>query len=336
MKRVKDFMGDGFTLGQPHHFSALGVAPIISDSMVEIPPIDLLQEALDKKTILITEVNESGSVPVVKVENKSTDRSCLLLEGMVISGGKQTRNLLASVIVLAGATIQIPVACVERNRWSYSRRDFQSTSSIFRAKSRAVQKTGVTASLRLHGTYHADQGAVWRETQDSLNLAGAYSPTSNYSDAHEKMTARIQGFVQSIQPVADQVGAIFFSHEGVIGAEVMATPELFSRSHDQIVGSFAWEALSAPPLNGVSIDPVKAWWGNVLDSPFTLHKSVGVGDDVRIETDHIIGSGLVYGGITMHLSCFPAIDPLFQRQPTRLNRSSIRERQRNLRSTIGD
>ena len=332
--KIKEIIGSGFSLGQPYHFSALGVAPVISDGIIAIPPLDLLDEALEKKTLTITEVSEA-TVPLLRVENRSPDRSCLLLEGAVISGGKQTRNLIASVIVLAGTTIQIPVACVERNRWSYTRRDFKSASSILRAKSKRVQKSSVTASLRHNGTYRADQGAVWRETQDSLNLAGTHSPTSNYRDAHEKMASRLQDFVQAIPPAPNQLGAIFFSHEGVIGAELLATPELFSRSNDQIVGSFAWEALSAPPLNRIRIDPIKGWWENVLESPATLHQSVGVGDDIRIQTDQIIGSGLIYGGIMTHLSCFP-IDPLFDRPPSRLTRSSIRERQRNLRSTIGD
>jgi hypothetical protein len=102
------------------------------------------------------------------------------------------------------------------------------------------------------------------------------------------------------------------------------------------VRSLAFSSLSPFRFTSFPIDPIKNCWEKVLESPVTLHQSVGVGDVLRIETNQIIGSSLIYGGITMHLSCLPAIDPLFQRYSTRLNRSSIRERQRSLRSTIGD
>lgn len=138
-----------------------------------------------------------------------------------------------------------------------------------------------------------------------LREAGVRSSTDSFQDAREHVSHQIEEFAQCIQPIPGQVGAVFFGKRGVIGAEFLASPDLFSRCIDKIVRSFAFEVLSAPSLNGTSADTSKAWWAEMLQSPFSKHDSVGVGVDIRTEANNMIDLGLMYGKVVIHFSGFP-------------------------------
>lgn len=332
--RLQDLAPMNFEFGDLYKIHGLGVVPLLTDQIPTVPTIQMLDEVIEIGAVTIQEVSESGAVPFLSLRNCG-ENPVLILDGEEIIGGKQNRIMNTTVIVMAGCSIRINVSCVEAGRWNPLSLNFTSGKSIFRATSRAVHKQGVTNSLRREGVPVSNQGAVWNEVERSLREFNVASKTENFQEARQQVSHKIEEFVQAVQPLENQIGSIFLNNQGIIGAELLATPDLFRRSHAKIISSFAFEVLSAPDLNGVSIEPVKAWWGQVLESPFSKHPSAGVGDDVRIQTEQVIASGLVYGGAMMHLSCFP-LDPLFDRRPARLTRSSIRERQRNLRSTIGD
>ena len=71
----------------------------------------------------ISEIGEAGSVPELTLTS-TADRPVLLLDGEELIGAKQNRILNTSVLVAAGATLTLPVSCVEHGRWRYARRDF--------------------------------------------------------------------------------------------------------------------------------------------------------------------------------------------------------------------
>ena len=52
------------------------------------------------------------------------------------------------------------MSCMEAGRWNFNRRDFQAGEAVFRARSRAVQKASVAASLDAEGSYRSDQGGL--------------------------------------------------------------------------------------------------------------------------------------------------------------------------------
>ena len=72
---------------------------------------------------VIDELNDA-SVPDLTVTNPGKT-PLLLIEGEQFIGGKQNRTVNISVLVAAGATLKIPVSCLEAGRWG-RQRDFQS------------------------------------------------------------------------------------------------------------------------------------------------------------------------------------------------------------------
>src|SRR5207244_13561288 len=92
----------------------LRLVPILGPSH-EQPMYELLrQETL--AFVQITEVSESGSVPVLRVHN-ALDVRAFLMDGQELVGAKQNRILNTDVLVPAKATLAIPVSCVEQGRW---------------------------------------------------------------------------------------------------------------------------------------------------------------------------------------------------------------------------
>lgn len=330
---IKDLMPAGLEFGNLIKFRGLGVLPVLNSQAPEIEVLTL-DEALNRGEIEIREINEGGSVPFLDVENRG-EKPVLILDGEELVGGLQNRVVNVTVMIKARATLQINVACVERGRWSHRSPRFGS-GMVFRASSRAVHKQGVAANIRNSGVPLADQGAVWNQVQRTLDEVGARSRTNDFQDARRHVEHRIEEFVEAIRPVEHQIGSIVVGEqERVRGVELLATPDLYSRCHEKIVASFAFDALKARHLNGVSPDPIKAWWNRMLSAPISRQKAIGTGDHVQTEVTDVIGTGLIDDrGRLIHLSCFPLVPPLPLNRSRKTGRSSATDRKNRLRSSI--
>jgi hypothetical protein len=291
-----------------------------------------LDHALGAGVVKVTETSEGGEVPFLLVENNG-NHPVIILDGEELWGGKQQRIVNSTVIIPGQYTIKIPVSCVQRGRWQEQRSDFQSPKSIFRAKSRAVKTATVSLSLREGRGYRSDQGAVWREVEQTLTGLRVASPTHDYREGMDTVTHQIDEFVAAIRPIENQVGALFLGQQQeILGLEILATPALFSASCEKIVKSFAFETLGHSDLTNINADGAMDWWANVIKADFSVQQSVGAGEDVRINTQDGIGSGLLWNDALVHLCCFPYVQ---QREPRpNTQRTSVGQRRRNLRSNI--
>ena len=121
-------------LGPPQAHLNLTAFPLLSEAG-EAPFYLTLGEAIKTKTAQIDEISEGGSVPEILFEN-SGDLPVLLLDGQELIGAKQHRILNLTILVPARSTLVIPVSCVERGRWHWSRRDFSESEDIAFSKMR--------------------------------------------------------------------------------------------------------------------------------------------------------------------------------------------------------
>jgi len=270
-------------------------------------------------------VSEGGSVPLLRAENSGVN-PVLILDGEEVGGGKQYRIVNTSLIILPGKMMDIPVSCMEAGRWNRQREDFAAGEAVFRAKSRAVQKASVTSSLRQEGSFRSDQGAVWNEVSDSLAEMHAPSTTSDFRAGRAKVAHRIDAFVEAIRSFDHQVGAIFLSKHGILGLELLATPELFDRCLRKIVRSFAFEVLADEDLSTVPRDSAAAWWEKVQKAPLSKRSSPGAGEDLRVEVSDLIGSGLLWNDALVHFSCFPGTTSSSEDRGSDTRRASVSER----------
>ena len=114
-------------VGDPVRYQSLSVFPLFSDGNGGVE-YRLADEALADESVAVEEVDESGSVPDLLVENKG-DIRVLFLEGEELVVAKQNRILNTSVLVTAHTKTKIPVSRVEQGRWGYRSRYFGSSGS---------------------------------------------------------------------------------------------------------------------------------------------------------------------------------------------------------------
>lgn len=328
--RLNELISNNLLMGNPMTVHGLGIIPLIGDTVPALPELDLLEHALAGGTLKITEVSEGGAVPFLRAENRGS-KPILILDGEELTGGKQNRIVNTTIIIAAETSIKIPVSCVEAGRWNRQREDFVSGEALFRAKSRAAQKKGVAMSLHSGGTFHSDQGEVWREVDASLSELRVESPTANFREGREGVSHRIEEFVRGARPVEKLVGAVFFSPAGVLEVEVLGAWDLFAPSLGKIVRSFAFEVLSVSGFEAIETEPVRKWWTKVLEAPMSRHPSPGVGEDLRIDESGLIGSGLLWNDSLIHFSCFPGEESK-RTNEANTRRASAGERRTRLRN----
>src|SRR5210317_2233968 len=125
----------------------------------------LLDEALEENSIDIIEIDEGGSVPDLKVKNKS-GKMLLLIDGEEVVGAKQNRIINTTILIAASTTVTIPVSCVEQGRWDYKSDKFYSEKRVMSSSMRAQKSGQVQHSLRERGEARADQGAIWDAVEE--------------------------------------------------------------------------------------------------------------------------------------------------------------------------
>lgn len=96
-------------LGAPQVCRQVTVFPINSDCGADLTYITLA-EALSNERVVITEVNESGSVPELRVTNDA-DVPVLIVDGEELRGAKQNRVCNTTVLLREKSTTVLPVSC---------------------------------------------------------------------------------------------------------------------------------------------------------------------------------------------------------------------------------
>ncbi len=178
-------------MGEPLSFGSLTVYPLYARSTAL--EYQLLDEGLAAGTVKISELNESGSVPELMVENRGDSR-LLLLEGEELVGAKQNRILNTSVLVPARSQLRIPVSCVERGRWRYDSHNFGTSGHHSSWALRRVLARSVSHSLGKQRGCRSDQMRVWEEIEAEQSALAVASCTAAMSDTFKSISASVKEF----------------------------------------------------------------------------------------------------------------------------------------------
>jgi hypothetical protein len=145
---VKEYLEQA-KISRKQSYRNLAVFPLLSSYATAVDYITL-DEALTEALIEAVEVDESGSVPELKVINKSP-RMILILDGEELVGAKQNRIVNTTILIQADSTTVIPVSCVEQGRWSYESPTFYSQKRMMSPGLRAIKARQVHVSVRYSG-----------------------------------------------------------------------------------------------------------------------------------------------------------------------------------------
>jgi hypothetical protein len=296
-------------LGAPLTFKNLTVIPLFDEAL---NPLDYLslKTALAKGLAVVTEVDESGSVPELKVFNKSP-LPILIIDGEELIGAKQNRIANTSILLKANSETLIPVSCTESGRWNYNSDSFSSSDSMMYASSRSAKSSRVYESMKGGRGYEANQSQVWAEVAELHDSVGTRSRSSAMSDAYEQKKEDLSDFVHAFPLFDHQKGMIVFVNGKVQAADYISKPEAYADVHEKLIKSFAIESLSkSQSTTEKALTETDAlieagqWLNNLPKTEESTFTPVGLGSDTRYDSVEQGAAALMYADSVVHLSVF--------------------------------
>lgn len=292
----------GIRVADPIHSGELRVFGLSWEQAKTVDYLTL-DQALGDEAAAISEVSEGGSVPRLLVVNRS-DRSVFLMAGEQLIGAKQNRVVNTSFIVGARTEFPMPVTCVEQGRWSYRSRGFRTSGTSSHHALRLMMAKHVHASYKTLGRADSDQGAVWREVARKLGHFKHHSPSSSLHDAYESVEARLKRFHDDLTPGESWSGALFCFGDAIVGADLFDKPSTLRLLWPKLVRAYAFDSLEGERRGTVDRTAVEEWLSGLSRTAVDTFPSEGIGTDVRLEGDCLVGAMLLVDDVPVHLQAF--------------------------------
>jgi hypothetical protein len=305
MKVLDNFIENLYT-GEPVQVGQLKVTPVFIREDAALPLLEF-EEALGRGLVEVTEVSEGGSVPRLFVKN-GADRDVIIVDGEMLVGAKQNRVVNTTIVVPAGASVEIPVTCVEQGRWGYNSRNFTSGRSHSSSSLRSLKHRTVTENLRAHARYDSDQGSVWGSIRDKMNRMSSPSPTMSLSDVYESNVSGADEakLEEEVKPQAGQVGYFAYVRDGFAGGDVFGSSELCRAKLSKLLRGHYLDALDAQlEFPRLAVADVLAQVRAARPEQFA---GVGKGSELRFESASVQGACKVVDETIPHLAVFPKLN----------------------------
>jgi len=248
---------------EKYRYGSLQLYPIFASSFFlayhqHLGPYLRLQEALDQKKIVITELTgkedqrtapsptdeqddvlDEAEVNRLFVENISLD-TIIILGGEVVRGGKQDRMIAQDFMVLPhSGKLDIAVYCVEHGRWTGSEvladAEFKIAMDVAPNKVRRAAKAD------------AAQEKVWDEVADLNRGLDVSAPTGALASglADSKMKESVQPYKKQLEKIdwpESVVGVIAVMGNEIVGLDVFAQHQLFINYYPSLLSSYCSDA----------------------------------------------------------------------------------------------
>ena len=281
-------------VAQALNYEGLTSYPLIGDTLFAKDYLTL-DEALMNKTAVVTEVSESGSVPQLLLRNKG-GQAVFLLDGEELTGAKQNRILNISILAPAMKDTVIPVSCVEAGRWRHSSSDFSAAPRAQFSASRAKRSAHVSEDICQTGQRRSDQGEVWNDISAKLHSLGSQSDTQAVESAFRDHDQLLNAFVEKLQPVENQFGAVFAVKGRIAGLELFDSQETCRILMPKIIRSYALDAID-PGLRGsagANNPSPDAFLAQVCKAAVREAQAVGEGTDLRFDNASGVAGGALH------------------------------------------
>jgi len=264
-----------------------------------------LDEALAAETLDITETSEGGSVPLLKLLNRG-DEAVFLMAGEQLVGAKQNRILNTSILAAAHGELTIPVSCVEGGRWRHISPKFASPGTMSHGKLRTLLSRHVHESAARGAGAVSNQGEVWDEVGRKLHRLGSVSPSAALQQTYEDFRLRLDALVSGLRMPPECAGSVFAIAGRITGMDLFDKPATLTKLWPKLARAYALDALEEKEevAQPVMRDAVQKWLDSLAEVPSHVSKSPGLGHDVRLGNEKIVGNCLVVEQCPVHAELF--------------------------------
>jgi len=266
----------------------------------------VLDEAIKKGTVTVTEVGGAGHVPELLVTNNSGSR-VFLMDGEELIGAKQNRIVNTSIMIDAHSKVKIPVSCVEHGRWHFEDSNMKS-GSVSHPNLRREKAAQVEYSLLINNLFSSDQSAIWDSVSDKLEEMNVSSDTGDMDSVFRAKRSDLDSFLEKIRYVEGTAGVIAAINGELVCADLFDSASTCRKLWPKLISSYALDALGnhvivdSPP--GVLNEDCSRFIPLFETARYGFFESPGIGYDVRIQGDGFRGSALVCEERVIHLAAF--------------------------------
>jgi hypothetical protein len=252
------------------------------------------------------------TVPQLQVHNP-TAHDLLIPAGKILSGGRQTRVVNVSIVVPAGATIVIPVSCVEVGRW-HGLSSFADSKRVASRRVRNAKARSVKRNIERSKSKASAQDEVWDTVSDELRSRDLHADGDLFLGVDEHLDRRsdrmavVRKFVdEGVQP--GQVGVAVAHGEKILGIEVFPSTDALQVAWEAIVRAavidadeFTTKPESLDASRGIAA--LDKFLAQVASTEGTVADGVGRGTEVHVETPAYVAHGLRVDGELVYCNAF--------------------------------
>jgi hypothetical protein len=299
---------NGVKVAAPISWRQLGVYPILVDNVPLLRGRWLTLDGAVAPGVLVVSEKGAGSVPLVRVENRSRDEYVFLMTGEVIVGGMQTRTIRSDIVLAPGQKIDTEVSCVEARRWS-GQKGFsggkvmlpQSIQGELRKGADQDKLWSIFDVARNNGSLHAENAT------GSLELAlKAATVEDRLGEVRREIVPKIPrgttGFV--VLDLRANVRGPGLHSRGV-GLELFGSEDLARQMLPKLLDSYSvdyvllngWEA--GADFNTANNEAI-AFFERVCRAGSERSRTPGSGAGLRTQEGGILGDGVSLDGVLAH------------------------------------
>lgn len=242
-------------------FENLRIYPITANDAFRYAHKDLgeftvLKEAIEKKKILISEIEGGGSVQTLFAENVSGD-SIFVMAGEVVTGGKQDRVIAQDFVLAPGEKRDLSAFCVEHGRWSGGS-EFDGYFNVSGVK------------VREAATKNKNQSEVWENVAIVNDHNSAATSTGSYQalKGSDKYQGELEKYLEHFQSAFDSdsrvIGVVVASGDKIVGCDLFANHDLFKNAYNNLLHSYITEAITSGDDVSVKDDDIEDYLNEIL------------------------------------------------------------------------
>jgi len=273
-----------------------------------------LEESISKSLVDIKEINSKGTIRYLKVSNKSNQKLLILGSEQIIGNAlKQNRVVNNTTLVPEQTTILLSVSCCEKNRWSPA-----VANNICTSESLYFTKGRINNSVDIFDNNKTDQFKIWDDIAEKLDEFNTKSFTGTLEDTYNKNKLYFDEITKYFKINENDVGVVAAIGNRLINVEIFSSNKLLKMYFPKIIKSLIFESYKKTSQNYLlGLKDVYKLFRLIEFSEKKLHKPHNdcLGEEIRFNSDRVVGSCLNYKEKLLHFSGFLKDDmnvPLFK------------------------
>ena len=273
-----------------------------------------LEESISKSLVDIKEVNSKGTIRYLKVSNKSNQKLLILGSEQIIGNAlKQNRVVNNTTLVPEQTTILLSVSCCEKNRWSPA-----VANNICTSESLYFTKGRINNSVDIFDNNKTDQFKIWDDIAEKLDEFNTKSFTGTLEDTYNKNKLYFDEITNYFKINENYVGVVAAIGNRLVNVEIFSSNKLLKMYFPKIIKSLIFDSYKKTSQNYLlGLKDVYKLFRLIEFSEKKLHKPHNdcLGEEIRFNSDRVVGSCLNYKDKLLHFSGFLKDDmniPLFK------------------------